>query len=281
MTAPAGPGSATRVFALLGDPVRQSRSPAFQNAAMRHAGIDAVYVALPCAGPDVPAVMRTLARTGGGGNVTVPHKGAAAACLDRASDLVRRTGACNTFWGEEDDLCGENTDVAGFASAAAELLPDPRGARVLIVGAGGGAAAAACALLDAGAERVTLLNRTPARARSLAVLLDPAARVLEIATPGGYLADRAFDLVVNATSLGLRDDDDLPVDLRILRGARGALDLVCGAGRETRWVRHARELGVPAADGTAMLLAQGAAAFRLWFGIEPPAAVMDGALGPA
>jgi shikimate dehydrogenase len=281
MTAPAGPGSTTRVFALLGDPVRHSRSPAFQNAAIRHAGLDAVYVALPCAAGDVAALMRTLARTGGGGNVTVPHKGAAAACLDRASDLVRRTGACNTFWGEGSDLCGENTDVAGFTTAATALLPDPRGARVLVVGAGGGAAAAACALLDAGAGRVTLLNRTPARARTLAARLDPGARVVEVVTPDDPLADRAFDLVVNATSLGLRDNDDMPIDLRMIRVAGGALDLVCAAGGETPWVRHARELGIPAADGTAMLLAQGGAAFRLWFGIEPPASVMEAALRQA
>ncbi|HSJ05130.1 MAG TPA: shikimate dehydrogenase [Longimicrobiales bacterium] len=278
MTAPAGPGSATRVFALLGDPVRHSRSPAFQNAAIRHAGIDAVYVALASAAQDVPALMRTLVRSGGGGNVTVPHKAAAAACLDRASHLVRRTGACNTFWGDGNDLCGENTDVAGFTAAANALLPVLRGGRVLIMGAGGGAAAAVCALLDAGAGRVTLLNRTPARARDLAARLDPHARTVEVAVPDGSLAARTFDLVVNATSLGLHTNDGLPLDLRVVGEVRGALDLVCGTGGETPWVRHARDLGVPAADGSAMLLAQGAAAFRLWFGVEPPNTVMEAAL---
>ena len=116
------PGATTRLFLLLGDPVEHSLSPRFQNAAIRAAGIDATYAALRCDAQSVPHLIRALGRAGGGGNVTVPHKTIAAQCIERPTDAVTRTGACNTFWGDEGVVCGDNTDVAGFAHAAAQLV---------------------------------------------------------------------------------------------------------------------------------------------------------------
>lgn len=270
--------AATRLFLLLGDPVEHSMSPLFQNAAMRARDIDAVYTALPCDRPSVGPLIRTLCRAGGGGNVTVPHKTAAAECIERPSSSVIRTGACNTFWGEEGVVCGDNTDLAGFRYAASQLLPDLAGASALIVGAGGAAAAAACALLDAGASAVTLINRSPDRARVLAARLDPAGTVIRVVISVKEVAGETMDLVVNASSVGLRDDDPLPFDISNLGRARAALDLVYRRDRATPFVRQARKLGIPAADGTGMLVAQGAAAFARWFGGEPPIELMRGAL---
>ena len=88
----------TRVFAVLGDPVAHSLSPAMQNAAFRVLGLRAVYVALRCAPRDLPGLMRALSRAGGGGNVTVPHKELAAQSVDRCRETVDRLGACNAFW---------------------------------------------------------------------------------------------------------------------------------------------------------------------------------------
>jgi len=99
----------TRVFAILGDPVAHSLSPAMQNAAFRVLGLPAVYVALRCVPADVPGLMRALSRAGGGGNVTVPHKEVAAQAVDRRREIVDRIGACNTFWGEEGACVGDNT----------------------------------------------------------------------------------------------------------------------------------------------------------------------------
>lgn len=268
----------TRVFALLGDPVAHSLSPLFQNAAIRALGRDAIYVALRCDTADVAPLVRALCLAGGGGNVTVPHKAAAAASLDRPSRLVERTGACNTFWAEDGLVCGDNTDVEGFRSTAARLLPRLDGTRVLILGAGGAAAAAACAMLDAGAKRITLLNRSPARAGDLAARLDPDMHTIAVADAPPLVQGEDFDLVVNATSLGMRTDDQLPLELDRLGRAGAAIDIVCRADGETAWVRHARDLGIAAADGTDMLLAQGAAAFRRWFDVEAPVPVMRAAL---
>jgi shikimate dehydrogenase len=279
VTAAAAP---TRLFALLGDPVSHSLSPTFQNAAFRALGLDAVYVALRCGADEFPGLLRGIARAGGGGNVTVPHKALAARTVERPSDAVLRTGACNAYWLEDGAIHGDNTDVAGAAAAVAALLGRaPAGARVLLLGAGGAASAALCALADARVERIVIANRTPERALDLAERFRTPGVRMDVVESADALAGERFDLAVNATSLGLKPGDPLPFDPDAARVAVGAaLDLVYARG-ETAWVREMRARGIPAADGKEMLLQQGAAAFRRWWGVEPPLEVMRAALeGP-
>lgn len=275
------PSATTRLLVLLGDPVAHSLSPAFQNAAIRHAALDAVYAALRCDAHSVAPMIRALCRAGGGGNVTIPHKAIAAQCIEEPTPVVHRTGVCNTFWGHDGAIAGDNTDVDGFRQAALALRGELRGARALIVGAGGAAAAAVCALLDDGAAGVTLLNRSPDRARTLAARFDPAGGTVDVVTTVAALRGTSWDLVVNASAIGLTPADPLPLDLAIPGDVGAALDLVYSHGRSTPWVRHARSLRIPAADGTGMLLAQGAAAFRRWFGVDPDLETMRAALAGA
>jgi shikimate dehydrogenase len=274
-----GNPSATRLFLLLGDPVAHSLSPVFQNAAIRARGIDAIYATLRCDRASVAPLIRALCRAGGGGNVTVPHKAAAAECLENATPAVRRTGVCNVFWGDADGaIHGDNTDIEGFRAAALELLPSLRGIAALVLGAGGAAAAAAAALLDDGARSVLILNRSPDRAFKLAARLDPDAAVMRAVSSMGETRGQQFDLVVNAlTASG--DDATRAFDLAVPARVHAALDLAYGQRRSTAWVQHARSLGIPAADGTSMLIAQGAAAFTRWFGGDPPLAAMRAAMG--
>lgn len=272
MTAP-GPAP----FALLGSPVAHSLSPRLHRRAFRALGRHACYAALEVTAEEVPAVMRALARSGGGGNVTVPHKEVAAAAVEKPSDAVRATGACNTFWRDGDGrLCGDNTDPAGFRAAVAELLDGEEplaGRTVLLLGAGGGARAVAHACLEGGAASVEVLNRTVDRARRLAERFgDDRLRVL--AGPGDL--GKRYDLVVNATSLGLDEADPLPIRLEELE-AGAVHDLVYGPGG-TEWTTHARRLGVPARDGAEMLVRQAAAALRRWFGEAPPLPMLREAL---
>jgi shikimate dehydrogenase len=276
---PAGELTAqTRLLALLGDPVAHSLSPVFQNAAIRHTGRDAVYIALRCDAAAAPGLLRGIARAGGGGNVTLPHKAIAAECIERPTDVVRRTSACNTYWLENGQLCGDNTDVAGFLFAAHQLIPDLSGTSVLVLGAGGAGAAAVCALLDDGAARITLHNRSPDRAFALADRFDAERRVIIVARANADLTHERYDLVVNATSAGLRDDDPLPLDLAVIQPPRAALDLVYRRGVTTAWIALARQLRIPAADGIEMLIGQGAAAFERWFPMPAPVDVMRTAL---
>ena len=267
----------TRVLTLLGDPVAHSGSPELQNAAFAAAGVDGVYVAVRCGGDDLVGFMRGLARAGGGGNVTLPHKEKAASILDIRSEAVRRTGACNTFWGDgQGRVHGDNTDVEGFRRALRVFLDGSGTAsRVLLLGAGGAARAALVGLIDEGASEVLLFNRTQERARAVARRIGgQKARVV----PNVHQLEGAdFDLVVNATRLGLDPDDPSPIDLAVLSRAGAAMDLVYGR-HTTPFVRSAEAAGVRATDGLEMLVQQGAVSFERWWGQEAPVQLMRAAL---
>lgn len=247
-----------------------------QNAAFAAAGVDGAYVALRCSAPDVAALVTTFARAGGGGNVTIPHKRIAAAIVESATDDVSATGACNTFWLENGRIRGDNTDVVGFATAARALLGSMRGVRSLIIGSGGAARAAVRALLQDGAEAF-VVGRSAVSLQELVARLDPAGERMTVAHDPTDFADPSFDLIVNATPLGLQDGDPLPVDLTRLRHAGAVLDMVYGE-RETAFTRHAAACGVPAMDGSEMLVAQGAAAFERWWRVPAPIDVMREAI---
>jgi shikimate dehydrogenase len=265
--------AATRLFALLGDPVHHSLSPVMHEAAMRRAGIDAAYVALRCTTEDVPGLLLGLAYAGGGGNVTIPHKGVAACTVDAPSARVRATRACNTFWLYRKRVHGENTDVPAFAAALKRVVPDLRGTRVLILGAGGAARAAIFSLLEQHSAAITVLARSAARAREIEQVAGRSTKRVTFTTSLPGIRDEGFDVVVNATPLGLRASDPLPLQLHRIAAVTAVFDMVYKAGG-TRWTNYARSLGVPAAEGSEMLILQAAAAFELWFGVDAPVDMM-------
>ncbi|MDT8368737.1 MAG: shikimate dehydrogenase [Longimicrobiales bacterium] len=270
--------STSRVFALLGDPVRHSFSPEIQNAAMRAAGLDGVYVAVPTREAELAGMIRGLARGGGGGNITLPHKERAASLLDLPNSTVRRTGACNTFWADERGrVVGDNTDVEGFRRALAHFLSkSPRDARVLMLGAGGAARAALVSLLEDGVGEVRIFNRSVERARAVSRRIGgERVRVVPLISE---LHGEDFDLVVNATRLGLSPDDPLPLELEVLTRAGAIFDMVYGE-TTTPFVQAAEARGIRATDGLEMLIRQGAAAFECWWGREAPLDAMREAFG--
>lgn len=271
------PSSTTRLLALLGDPVAHSRSPLIQNAAFQEACVDGVYVAVRCAAEDLIGFMRGLSRAGGGGNITLPHKEKAASVVDVPSESVRRTGACNTFWGDPDGrVHGDNTDVEGLRRAVRAFVGAPAGMRVLLLGGGGAARAALMGLLEEGVDEVVLHNRSAERARAVARRIGGArARVASVLEE---LRGQSFDLVVNATRLGMEAGDPSPLDFEILGRAGAAMDLVYGQG-PTPLVRAAEAYGVRATDGLEMLMQQGAASFERWWGKPAPLGAMRKALG--
>lgn len=263
-------GGRTRVFAILGDPVAHSLSPAMHNAAFRALGLDAVYVAVRASAADLPTVLRALARAGGGGNVTVPYKELAAEVVEHGTARVADLGACNTFWLQEGTVQGDNTDVDGVLEALAPL--EAPATAWLIAGTGGGARATVAAAASRGA-RVAIRSRDPGRRRLFEAWCTahgaPPAEPVEC------------EVLINTTPLGLRAGDHLPLAHDEAPRAQVAFDMVYGRG-ETPWVRLMRQEGLRAADGRTMLLAQGAAAFRRWFPDEdPPVEVMRAALNDA
>ena len=244
---------ATCVFAILGNPVAHSLSPAMHNAAFKALGLRAVYVPMSCSRDDVTPLIQALRRSGGGGNVTVPYKEAAARAVDAGSELVGIMDACNTFWGENGGSAGDNTDVHGVLQALRELQA-PR-APWLIAGTGGGARAA---VIAAGACKagVAVMSRDERRRGEFENWI--STRGVSLVAPADC------GVVINATPLGLRDEDPLPIALDAAPRAEVALDMVYAAG-ETRWVRSIRSRVRRAGDGRVMLVAQGAASFERWF----------------
>jgi shikimate dehydrogenase len=266
--------SRPRRLVLLGHPVQHSLSPTFQNAALRHAGIALVYEALDVVPSALAATVRGLIAEGAAGNVTVPYKEAVAALCAELTPLAARVGAVNAFWVDSRGrLFGDNTDVGGFEAGARAVLGDaPRKPVVGVLGAGGGAAAVLAAIERWPGARAIVHARTLARAEIL------SARFADIAVVAPALNDavEAVDIVVNATPIGMRDDD-VPVAPERLRRDATVIDLVYRRG-ETVWVRLARQRGLRAVDGLPMLVEQGALAFERWFGIPAPRDIMRASL---
>jgi shikimate dehydrogenase len=249
---------------LIGHPVAHSLSPAFQNAALRRAGIPLVYEALDVSPGELRTTLDTLVSEGAAGNVTIPYKNAVFVRCDVRTALAERVGAVNTFWSVASQLHGDNTDVGGFEAAViAAVGGTPQGALTLI-GAGGSAAAVCAAAERWDGVEVRIISRSPASARELAARFAPfvtVASALQAALEGS-------SLVVNATPLGMQDADPPPVPVDKLPPDATVVDLVYRSGG-TAWVRAARAAGINAVDGLPMLIEQGALAFERWFGVTP------------
>jgi shikimate dehydrogenase len=259
---------------LIGHPVSHSHSPAFQNAALRRAGLPLTYEALDVPPGQLERTATSLRAEGAAGNVTVPYKQAFVACCARLSPIAERVGAVNTFWSEEGTLVGDNTDVGGFEEAIVRAFgAERRWPRIALIGAGGAAAAVLAAAERWFGTEVRIWSRTPGRASALAL------RFAGVSTPMVTLHDvlEGADLVVNASPLGLSPRDALPALIQDLPPRAAVFDLVYRRG-ETAWVLAARGAGHPAADGMGMLVAQGALAFERWFGQAPDRDVMWSAL---
>jgi len=249
-----------------GWPVAHSRSPQMHNAALAAAGLDDWrYLRLPLPPELFAETVRALPAAGFRGvNVTIPHKHAALAVADQASEAARAIGAANTLTFEDGVIVADNTDAPGLLAA---LPVSPAGKTVLILGAGGAGRAAAWALKGAGAAEVAIWNRTPERAVALAAQL--GVRAVE--------APEMADIVVNCTSVGLSDPGatfkTLPIRADELGAGSLVVDMVYRAGG-THLLEAARTRGAGVIDGLEILVAQGAASFERWTGLEAPREAM-------
>jgi shikimate dehydrogenase len=203
----------TKMFAIVAHPVAHVRTPMVFNSYFNARGIDAVLIPVDVAPAQLPALldgfraMRNLA----GFVATMPHKTAMVALCDEASRTAQLIGAANTMRRDPDGrLIGTMFDGDGFVAGLRAQGHEPRGQRVLLAGAGGAACAIAFALAEAGVARLTLHNRTAAKAADLAARVRAANPCIDVgvgsADPSGH------GLIINGTSLGLHDGDALPID---------------------------------------------------------------------
>jgi shikimate dehydrogenase len=262
--------AAAHRFAVFGHPIGHTLSPEIHRAFATQLGIALSYEAIDAAPDDFPAAVRRFFAEGGlGANVTLPHKGAAFALADETTDTARRAGTANVLT----PLVGgrleaHNTDGDGMVRDLTERHQvDLRGHTALLLGAGGAAQGVAGALLDAGVETLTIVNRTPERADAIADAIGDPARAhtrywKDLATIGSY------DLIVNSTSAGVLGGGlDLPVSIVGARALCYDLSYGVAAAGFVGWSRAAGALY--AFDGLGMLIETAADAFERWHGTRP------------
>lgn len=262
-----------RRLAVIGHPVAHSRSPAMQNAALAALGLGEEwrYEAIDVAPEDLAERLRELAAAGFGGvNVTVPHKEAALAVADVASEMAKEIGAANTLVFAAGQIRAHNTDAEGFLAA----LPDPAASRrTLVLGAGGAARAVVWALQRKGAD-VFVWNRNEGRAHTICEELG-----------GTFAADpdqTDFELIVNTSAAGLGGADpfaSLPLSAGAFSPEQTVVDMVYGDA-PSQLLAAAAAAGATVVDGLEVLVQQGALSLRIWTGCEPPLDAMRAAARP-
>ncbi len=262
---------ATRLAAVIGDPVRHSKSPAIHNAAFAASGLDWRYVALPVAagrGAEAVAAMEALGTEGL--SVTMPHKADVAAALEHHTPSAAALGVCNCVFRRDGLLVGDNTDGDGFVAAVhAETTARVEGARIVVLGAGGAARSIVEALGRAGAAEIGIVNRTEANARRAAEL-SPVAVVASMADVA------TADIVINTTSVGMHAGPaphESPVDTSLLRRQQLVADIVYSP-RVTPLLADAARMGISVLGGLPMLVHQAVAQFEHWTGVPAPLEAM-------
>ena len=259
-----------KLAGVMGWPVGHSRSPRLHGYWLEHYGIDGAYVPLAVPPDRIEQAIRALPALGFRGcNVTVPHKEAAYRTVDRLDATAKRMGAVNTIVvGEDGSLEGRNTDGFGFIENLKCGAPGWTAADgpALVIGAGGAARAVVASLLDQGAPRVWLVNRTRARAEELASDIGGAIEVADWVSRETLLEGAA--LVVNTTTQGMAGQPPLDLDLRALPGSAVVTDIVY-TPLMTPLLSAAQARGNRVVDGIGMLLHQARPGFAAWFGREP------------
>jgi shikimate dehydrogenase len=255
-------------YAVIGNPIAQSKSPIIHAAFARQLGHDLSYEAILATEETFEATVRAFAAAGGRGmNVTAPFKLQALALSDRLSDRARAAQAVNTLSFRPDGIEGDNTDGVGLVQDIRDRLGVRlAGRKILLVGAGGAARGVLLPLLQAAPAQLLVVNRSADKARAL---VEPWAGRHPVAG-GGLRAGAAgrFDVVINATSTGLGAQG---LDLGEGLYAPGALayEMVYGKG-DTAFMAEARRQGASrVADGLGMLVGQAAESFRIWRGAMP------------
>jgi len=255
----------TRLVGVIGNPVRHSKSPAIFNAAFAQSGVDFRMLAMPVSEGNVQKAVEGIRSLGiVGCSVTMPHKAAVVDHLDECSEVAKALNAVNCVRRDGDRLVGDNTDGAGFLRGLAHDIGfDPDGRRCAVVGAGGAARAVVLALTGAGASQVVVVNRTRAAAELTVALAPDVVAVGDEAD----LAD--VDLIVQATSVGMNQDDPPAVSPGVLGSGQIMADLIYHPAL-TSTMRAASSKGCVVTNGLSMLIHQAAVTFEHWTGLPAP-----------
>ncbi|WP_457152997.1 shikimate dehydrogenase [Mesorhizobium sp. P5_C1] len=259
---------ATKKAFVTGHPIKHSRSPKIHGHWLAQHGIVGSYQAIDVAPEDFAQFLATLQANGyRGGNVTIPHKEAAFALVDRRDEAAEEIGAVNTLWFEDGILWGGNTDGHGFAANLDDNAPGwASNGPAVVLGAGGASRAIIHALKQRGVADIRIVNRTLARAQEFRDRFGAGVTAHGMAATGELLADAG--LLVNTTALGMHGNETLAADPALLPGHAIVNDIVY-VPLETPLLAAARARRLKAVDGLGMLLNQAVPGFERWFGVRP------------
>jgi len=266
--------AATRLCAVLGSPIQHSASPAMHNAAFAALGLNWRYLAFEVDPKNLRAAIEgARALNLAGLNLTVPHKLLAVDMVDELDTSAKTWGAVNTIKFENGRAIGFNTDAEAIVTSLREdLKVELRGAKVLLLGAGGAGRTAALKLAAENVAELFLVNRTASKTVEIAAEIKKQFPSIKVSV--GY-PKSDVDLLLNATSLGLKPEDAAPLDEKLysLKQTRAVYDMIYKPA-ETKLLVAAQAAGCRTANGIGMLVHQGAKAFHIWTGQPAPVAVM-------
>ena len=264
----------TRVCGLIDDPIEHALSPGMHNAAFKKLGLDYVYVPFKVKQENLKEAIAGLrALNVRGFNITIPHKMAVIPFLDRIDPIAGKIGAVNTVVNDGGTFSGYYIDDSGFLQSWLEEGIEPKGKRIVILGAGGSAKAIAFILAERGAHLV-ILNRHSERAQELASRISPDVRAGALTAENLAENLKEAGIIINTTSVGMVPDTDAtPVPSQLLSSKLVVVDIVYNP-IETRLLKEVKAAGARTIDGVAMLVWQGAQGFEKWTGVKAPVAVM-------
>jgi shikimate dehydrogenase len=259
----------TKRAAVIGYPVAHSRSPLIHGFWLREHKIDGEYIRQEVKPEEVDQFLKNFPKQNlVGCNVTLPHKEAAARNIAVATPVVQALGVANTLWFENGKLHGDNTDVAGFLAHLDDSIPGWHGKtkHAVVLGAGGAARSIVYGLNERGVDKITIVNRSRDRAEQLTREIKIESNIACFDQVESLIS--SADLLVNTTSLGMKGQPPLKLDLENLKSGAAVCDIVY-VPLETELLRQARDRGHATVDGLGMLLHQAVPGFERWFGVRP------------
>jgi len=275
---------ATAIYGLLGFPIKHSLSPAMHNAAFRHFGLSARYRLFELPPEKLESFFKDIRKQGiSGFNITIPYKEKALKYMDKLDENARLIGAVNTVKVEKSGLSGFNTDGEGFLTHLTQDLGFAvSGKAIAVIGAGGASRAICVYLSSAQPASINIFDVDAAKCLSLVGHLKDNFPAIKFRAVGSMqeLGIEESDLLINASPMGMKETDPLPIREDQLHPDLFVYDIIYNPAH-TRLLSLAKEKGLNHSNGLGMLLYQGMASFNIWTGLTPPREIMQNALSSA
>jgi len=249
-------------YKVIGNPIEHSLSPILHNYWIKNNGIDAIYEKQKLNENELEQIIEDIKKEKiNGVNVTVPFKKIIIPFLDELSIEAETTQSVNTIYLKDNKVVGDNTDIIGFETSIEKSKYDIENKKILILGAGGVVPSIIFALNKMKVSKIRVSNRTKEKAQNLKKNFKNIELIEWGEVPN-------FDMIINATSIGLKEDDNIKLNFSSISGNRFFYDVIYNP-RETNFLKTGKKLGNKTLNGKLMFIYQGLAAFNIWHGLKP------------